>query len=134
LQHPEGTLTETGLRENISVGVQYIESWLRGVGCVPLYNLMEDAATAEISRAQLWQWIRHGAALEDGRTVTPELFRATLSEEMKKVSEEVGQERFTSGKYSQARALFEGLSTASHFEEFLTLPAYEQLITTQASN
>jgi malate synthase len=74
------------------VGVQYIESWLRGVGCVPLYNLMEDAATAEISRAQLWQWIRHGAALEDGRTVILEFFRATLSEEMKKVSEEVGQE------------------------------------------
>ena len=95
---------------------------------------MEDAATAEISRAQLWQWIRHGAALEDGRTVTPELFRETLTEEMAKVSQEVGQERFTSGKYSQARALFEDLSTASHFEEFLTLPAYEQLITTPASN
>lgn len=128
LQHPEGTLTETGLRENISVGVQYIESWLRGVGCVPLYNLMEDAATAEISRAQLWQWIRHGAALDDGRKVTQELFRTTLNEEMTKVSEEVGSDKFSRGKYAQAKALFEDLSTASHFEEFLTLPAYEQLI------
>lgn len=133
LKHPEGTLTEAGLRQNISVGVQYIESWLRGVGCVPLYNLMEDAATAEISRAQLWQWIKHSAALDDGRTVTPDLFRSTLSEEMEKVSTTVGQERFDGGMYTQAQSLFETLSTANEFEEFLTLPAYEQLVSSTLS-
>ena len=100
LKHPEGTLTEAGLRQNISVGIQYIESWLRGVGCVPLYNLMEDAATAEISRAQLWQWIKHEASLEDGRTVTPALFQSTLTEEMQKVSTTVGKERFETGMFS----------------------------------
>ena len=134
LEHPEGTLTEAGLRQNISVGVQYIESWLRGVGCVPLYNLMEDAATAEISRAQLWQWIKHEASLEDGRTVTPALFRSTLSEEMQKVSTTVGRERFEAGKFNQAQSLFETVSTANEFEEFLTLPAYEQLVSSTLSD
>ena len=81
LRVPEGNRTDAGLRQNISIGIQYIEAWLRGVGCVPLHNLMEDAATAEISRAQLWQWIRHKATLEDGRVVTPTLFRETMEEE-----------------------------------------------------
>ena len=113
---PRGTRTEAGLRHNVRVGVQYIESWLRGIGCVPIYNLMEDAATAEISRAQVWQWIHHQAPLEDGTTVSPERFRAVMAEEMAP---------FTGGKFAEARSLFERLSLAPRFEEFLTVPAYE---------
>ena len=89
----EGARTEAGLRENIRVGVQYIEAWLRGRGAVPLYNLMEDAATAEICRAQVWQWLHLKAKLADGRVVTPELFRATLADEMDKVRAAVGDGR-----------------------------------------
>ena len=107
------------------VGIQYIESWLRGVGCVPIYNLMEDAATAEISRAQVWQWIRHQAKLDDGTTVSPDRFRAVVAEEMERVRAEIGDERFTRGKFQEARELFERLSLAPRFEEFLTVPAYE---------
>ena len=94
LQVHEGGRTEAGLRENIRVGVQYIEAWLRGRGAVPLYNLMEDAATAEISRAQIWQWLYLKAKLDDGRVVTPELFRATLKDEMEKVARAVGEKAF----------------------------------------
>ncbi len=94
LQVHEGERTEAGLRENIRVGVQYIEAWLRGRGAVPLYNLMEDAATAEISRAQIWQWLHHKAKLADGRIVTPDLFRATLDDEMEKVRAAVGEAGF----------------------------------------
>ncbi len=125
---PEGTRTEEGLRHNLRVGVQYLEAWFRGSGCVPLYNLMEDAATAEISRAQVWQWIHHGAALSDGRRITPALFRRLLDEEMQRIRTEVGERRFESGKFGQARELFERLSTAAQFEEFLTLPAYDVLV------
>jgi malate synthase len=121
---PTGTRTEGGLRQNVNVGVQYLEAWLRGVGCVPLYNLMEDAATAEISRIQVWQWVRHGASLDDGRTVTPALFRAVLAEEMDKIRALVGEARFTAGRFAEARALFEQLSLGEEFAEFLTLPAY----------
>ena len=128
---PTGKRTERGLRENINVGVLYTEAWLRGKGCVPLYNLMEDAATAEISRTQLWQWIRHGASLDDGRVVTVELFREVLAEEMVKIEEAVGAQAFPTGKFKEATDLFEKLSTSETFEEFLTLPAYEQLLTTQ---
>ena len=105
-----GTRTENGLRHNVRVGIQYIESWLRGVGCVPIYNLMEDAATAEISRAQVWQWIRHQAKLDDGTTVSPDRFRAVVVEEMERVRAEIGDERFTRGKFQEARELFERLS------------------------
>ena len=129
---PPGTRTEAGLRHNVRVGVQYIESWLRGLGCVPIYNLMEDAATAEISRAQVWQWIRHQAPLDDGSTVSPARFRAVVAEEMDRVRAEIGDERFAGGKFEEARELFERLSLAPHFEEFLTLPAYE-LITSKTS-
>ena len=127
LQVPQGTRTEEGLRLNVRVGIQYIESWLRGNGCVPLYFLMEDAATAEISRAQVWQWLRHGAALEDGRRVTPELIRSVIEDEMKRIEGEVGSARFKSGRFEEARALFERISTAPKLETFLTLPAYEAL-------
>jgi malate synthase len=124
LEVTPGTRTEAGLRHNVRVGVQYIESWLRGVGCVPIYNLMEDAATAEISRAQVWQWIKHQAKLDDGSTVSPDRFRSVVAEEMERVRAEIGDARFSSGKFSEARELFERLSLAPRFEEFLTVPAY----------
>jgi malate synthase len=130
LRAPLGTRTEEGLRLNVRVGVQYIEAWLRGNGCVPLYNLMEDAATAEISRAQIWQWIRHGAVLDDGRRVDAALFRDVAEDEMKRLEAAVGPDRFRRGRFTEAFAIFERLSTAETLEEFLTLPAYELLRTT----
>jgi malate synthase len=131
LRVPQGTRTEAGLRHNVNVGVQYLEAWLGGFGCVPLYNLMEDTATAEISRAQLWQWIRHGARLEDGRLVTVELFRRVLQEELSRIESAVGPARFARGRYALARDVFDRLVTAPEFQEFLTLPAYEHLLTLQ---
>ena len=121
---PTGKITETGFRGNISVGIQYIESWLRGQGCVPLYNLMEDAATAEISRAQVWQWLKHGAKLDDGRVIDRAMFDTLLSEETASLQTELGDERFSGGRFEEAIALFADLSTSDDFEEFLTLPAY----------
>ncbi|MEP9377446.1 malate synthase A [Aquabacter sp. CN5-332] len=121
----QGARTEAGLRENIRVGVQYIEAWLRGRGAVPLYNLMEDAATAEISRAQIWQWIYLGAKLEDGRTVTAELFSALLDDEMAKLRDVLGPSVFGAGRFPEAIKLFSDMTLAKDFEEFLTLPAYE---------
>jgi malate synthase len=128
LRVPEGSRTEAGLRHNIRVGVQYLESWLRGQGCVPLFDLMEDAATAEISRTQVWQWIRHRATLDDGHALDAERFHRVLAEEMARVRHEVGEERFLDGRFAEACALFDRLSTAAVFEEFLTLPAYDQLL------
>jgi malate synthase len=117
---PEKPITEAGLRNNISVGIQYLGAWLAGNGCVPVFNLMEDAATAEISRSQIWQWIRSPkGALEDGRKVTVELFRALLKEELAKVKAEMSGER-----YDDAARLFEQLTVDDRYEEFLTLPAY----------
>jgi malate synthase len=127
VQVPQGTRTEEGLRLNVRVGIQYVESWLRGLGCVPLYSLMEDAATAEISRAQVWQWIRHGATLTDGRHVTPELIRSVIDDEMNRIEREVGTDRFRGGRFPEARDLFERISTAPMLETFLTLPAYQAL-------
>jgi malate synthase len=126
---PGGVITEAGLRNNISVGVQYLESWLQGTGAVGIFNLMEDAATAEISRSQVWQWLhRSQAALADGRKVTTGLHRALLTEELEKIKSMVGKERFTSsGKYALASELFEKLVTEKNFTEFLTLVAYEYL-------
>lgn len=119
---PRGPITDAGLRQNISVGVQYLEAWLRGHGAVPLFNLMEDAATSEISRAQVWQWIRHpDGKLDDGRKVTKELFRHVLREELGKVR------RFPGDKFETARELFDKITTDDEFAEFLTLPAYERL-------
>ena len=123
----EGLRTEAGLRENIRVGVQYIEAWLRGRGAVPLYDLMEDAATAEISRAQVWQWIRHRARLADGREVTPALFRQVLDEEMAALASALPPGAFEHGRFAEAQRIFTDLSLASEFEEFLTLPAYRLL-------
>jgi malate synthase len=125
---PEAPITEPGLRTNVSVGVQYLESWLRGSGCVPIFNLMEDAATAEISRAQVWQWIRHPrGVLPDGRKVTKELFRRVLEEELAKIESGVGPERYRKGKYREAAELFDRITTEERFVEFLTLPGYERL-------
>ena len=129
LRVPRGPITDAGLRQNVSVGVQYVAHWLSGAGCVPLNDLMEDAATAEISRAQLWQWIRHGAQLDDGRVITADLFRAVLAEELAAVRARVGDVAFANGNYARARDLFVHLVLASEFEEFLTLTAYDQLIT-----
>ncbi len=125
---PEGTITEAGLRTNINVGVQYLESWLRGFGCVPIYNLMEDTATVEISRAQVWQWIRHPKGiLTDGRKVTPELFRALGKEELEKIKDLVGEGVYATRKYQQAFNLLDKIITDEKFVEFLTLPAYQYL-------
>jgi malate synthase len=127
LEVPRGTRTEDGLRLNVRVGVQYLEAWLRGIGCVPLYDLMEDAATAEISRTQIWQWQKHGAALDDGRPVTREMTERVLDQELERVSAEIGRERFEGGRFDEARELFLGLSFADELEEFLTGYAYDML-------
>jgi malate synthase len=119
---PNGTITEAGLRQNLNVGIGYIEAWLRGIGCVPLYHLMEDAATAEISRAQIWQWIRHGAKLADGRVVDAALCRKLLDEELAKWRESAAY-----GRYEDAAKLFTELIEAPTFAEFLTVPAYDMI-------
>jgi malate synthase len=125
---PSGAITEHGIRENIKVGVQYLEAWLSGVGCVPLYNLMEDAATAEISRTQLWQWVHNRkAVLDDSRPVTLDLVRTIAKEEMDAIKAEVGADRFARGKYREAAQLFDEFTANEELAEFLTLAAYEQL-------
>jgi malate synthase len=127
LRPPPGDITEAGVRWNIKVGVQYLEAWLRGNGCVPLYNLMEDAATAEISRAQIWQWVHHGVTLADGRTLTPALFDQLFEEEMEAIRGEVGQDRFGGGQFTVAGGLFNEMSKREPLVDFLTLPAYDAL-------
>ncbi|OQY98689.1 MAG: malate synthase A, partial [Planctomycetes bacterium UTPLA1] len=125
---PKGDITEGGLRTNLNVGLQYIESWIGGNGCVPLYNLMEDAATAEISRTQVWQWIHHPTGvLNDGRRVTKELFREMLGEELTKIRSSLGETRYQGGHFKSAAEIFYDISTTDEFVEFLTLPAYELL-------
>jgi malate synthase len=116
----EGQITEQGVRLNVDVGIQYIESWLRGNGCVPIYNLMEDAATAEISRTQVWQWLRHGAKLNDGRRITPEMVREIVATMLQRPG-------WDGGKYKQAAELFEKLALSEELTEFLTLAAYRYL-------
>jgi malate synthase len=125
LSVPTGMITEDGLRANMRVGIQYLEAWLSGNGCVPLYNLMEDAATAEISRAQIWQWLHYGATMADGRKITESLFEKLLLEELVRIKNEVGLDRFKRQTFEQATKLFQEMSTSAEFAEFLTLPAYE---------
>ena len=120
-----GIITEKGIRTNINVGILYIEAWLNGNGCVPLYNLMEDAATAEISRAQIWQWLKHQAKTVDRREITVEYFNKLLKEELKKIKLNVGEEQYSNGKFKEASDIFYTMSTSNEFEEFLTLPAYK---------
>ena len=128
LRVPEGSITAEGLRDNVSVSLQYMAAWLCGNGCVPINNLMEDAATAEISRAQIWQWIRHpGGVLADGRKVTAELFRSELRAELARLQTAMGEAAFVAGKYSAAAALLDEITTAPEFATFLTLAAYREL-------
>jgi malate synthase len=128
IEVPAGKITEAGLRTNIRVGIQYLEAWLGGLGCVPLYNLMEDAATAEISRTQVWQWIHHPRGfLEDGRKVTIELVRQLVREEMGRIKAERGEARVQAGQFPAAVKLFDDLVANEQLAEFLTLKAYELL-------
>ena len=127
VQIPDGTKTEAGLRQNIAVGIGYIEAWLRGIGCVPLFNLMEDAATAEISRAQVWQWRRHGASLEDGRKVDTDLIRKVLDDELRKIDKTIPADKAGDYCYAEAAELFVKLVETDKFESFLTLPAYRMV-------
>jgi malate synthase len=121
---PETPITEAGLRMNINVGIYYLGSWLAGNGCVPIYNLMEDAATAEISRSQVWQWIRsHKGVLEDGRKITAEMVKKMVAEELQGIKD-AGYEGQT---VDRAAEIFEQMSTQESFAEFLTLPLYEEL-------
>ena len=120
-----GIITEKGIRTNINVGILYIEAWLNGNGCVPLYNLMEDAATAEISRAQIWQWLKHKAKTVDKKEITVEYFNKLLKEELKQIKLNVGEEKYGNGKFKEASDIFYTMSTSNEFEEFLTLPAYK---------
>ena len=127
LQTPSGTVTEDGLRLNIRVAIQYLEAWLRGSGAVPLYGMMEDAATAEISRAQVWQWIHHRVKLADATVITRDLVLALVDSEMARIAQEVGAERMRDGRFADARELFLRTATATTIQEFLTLPAYPML-------
>ena len=126
LSVPEGSITEAGLRQNVAVGLGYVEAWLRGIGCVPLFNLMEDAATAEISRAQLWQWVHHGAVLADGRPLTAELVETAIAEELAAAKSRVDAERYAA--YERAAGLMRSLIASERFADFLTQPAYAEVL------
>jgi malate synthase len=123
----EGDITEKGLRHNIDVGIQYLEAWLGGLGCVPIYNLMEDAATAEICRAQAWQWLRHGVRMQDGRAVSEDFVRAAVAEQLEALRGKIGAQRFERGHFKEAAEILERLIVNREFTEFLTLPAYDRL-------
>lgn len=125
---PEGPVTEKGLRQNLNVGILYLEAWLRGNGCVPLYNLMEDAATSEISRTQVWQWLKNRVTLADGRTLTPELYQQVFDEEVGAVRVRLAEEGVGAGRYELAAQLFDRMIRSEELPEFLTLSAYEELV------
>ena len=124
---PGGTITDAGLRTNVNVGIQYIASWLRGTGAAAINNLMEDAATAEISRSQVWQWIHHGVSLKEGPQVSTKLVRDVEHEELAKIKSAVGDDFFAKGRYDEAREIFEAVALSEEFKEFLTIPAYEHI-------
>ncbi len=124
---PGGTVTEAGIRNNASVAIQYLASWLRGVGAAAIYNLMEDAATAEIARSQVWQWVHHRVPLAEGRTVARELVRAVEAEELAKVRAAIGESAYAEGRFGDAAELFERVALSDRFVEFLTLPAYDRI-------
>ncbi|MDN3696475.1 malate synthase A [Vibrio cortegadensis] len=123
----DGAITEQGMRHNIRVALQYIEAWISGNGCVPIYGLMEDAATAEISRASIWQWIQHEQELDNGQVVTKSLFESYLTEEIQVVRQEVGEQRFINGRFEEASALMSELTTSDELTNFLTVPGYDYL-------
>ena len=124
---PDGEITENGLALNIDVGIQYLESWLLGNGCVPIYNLMEDAATAEISRAQLWQWAHHGARMNNGKKLSVGAVVSAIPKVIDRLREQLGPARIDNGKFDLAARLFEDMTRAEEFPEFLTLAAYEHI-------
>ncbi|MGL5146972.1 MAG: malate synthase A, partial [Plesiomonas shigelloides] len=126
----EGERTEHGMRLNIRIALQYIEAWINGNGCVPIYGLMEDAATAEISRTSIWQWIRHGKSLSNGKAVPKALLKQLLAEELINIKQELGSERFENGRFAEAARLLEEITTADTLVDFLTLPGYELLTAT----
>lgn len=126
---PAGEITEGGLRTNINVGIQYIAEWLSGRGAVPINNLMEDAATAEISRAQVWQWVRYPKGeFVDGRKVTMELVEEIMQEELSVIEEQYGTDTYRKGNFGQAAQIFDALIKQDSFAEFLTIPAYKELL------
>jgi malate synthase len=126
LQVPEGSITEAGVRQNVAVGLGYVEAWLRGIGCVPLFNLMEDAATAEISRAQLWQWVHHDAVMDDGLPVTVAMVDEVIADELNRAKASVDAQRYSA--YVRAAELMRELVRAPKFMDFLTVPAYERVL------
>jgi len=132
LRTPQGSFTYDGFKKNINIGIRYTEAWLRGIGCVPLEGKMEDAATAEISRAQTWQWLRHQVKLDDGRIVTPKLYTDALSEASAEIMAELGPDKYINGsRFPEATTLFSMMieqEQQNHFENFLTIPAYEHLL------
>jgi malate synthase len=129
---PEGPRTMSALRHNVRIGVQYLAAWLEGLGCVPLYGLMEDAATAEISRASVWQWQHHGVTLDDGTRVDAPLIRRVVTDEVAAMRDELGTDAVERDAFVRAVQLFERMSTSTTLEDFLTLPAYQQLVEHEA--
>jgi malate synthase len=124
---PDGQVTEAGLRTNVNVGLRYLASWLSGVGAAAIDDLMEDAATAEISRSQIWQWVEQGAELSSGEPVTADLARSTIETEIASLREELGEASYAERRFEDARAVFERVALDPTFVEFLTLPAYDLL-------
>jgi malate synthase len=120
-------MTEGGLRNDVSVGLQYLESWLRGTGAVGIFNLMEDAATAEISRSQVWQWLHNDVTVAEGQKVTPDLVRRIIQEELDKIRATIGEQIYDAGRFKEAQELFEQVALDDKFEDFLTLPAYQHI-------
>jgi malate synthase len=127
---PEGTISEAGVRQNVAVGIGYLEAWVRGIGCVPLFNLMEDAATAEISRAQLWQWVHHAAHLSTGELVTADLCHKMIDEELARAKSAYDSDRYQA--YEKAASMMRTLIDSPKFADFLTLGAYANLIATES--
>jgi malate synthase len=127
-----GAATEAGLRNNVEVGLRYVESWLGGNGAVAIHNLMEDAATAEISRSQIWQWVHNDVRLDTGAVVTPELVRQIADEELAGIRAELGDEGYARSEFNAARAVFEQVALSDDFADFLTLPAYDLIADREA--
>jgi malate synthase len=124
---PGGTITESGLRLNVSVGIQYIESWMRGTGAAAINNLMEDVATAEISRSQIWQWVRNSSRLSEGPTVNADLVREIADDEMTKLHERYGEEVWSKSRFDEARKVLEEVALSKDFHPFLTLVAVKHI-------
>ena len=125
---PDGQITTEGLQNNIDVGLRYLASWLSGQGCVPIHHLMEDAATAEISRAQVWQWVRNGVKTKDGTVVTRELVNDMIGKQLKNIEQEMGRDNYNAERFEEAKFVFTELCFSKKFIEFLTLPAYQRIL------